>query len=345
MIRCNPRLGLPVRLPLVLCVLIMLLSPAGGASAASRDELAEAARAFDEAALRIDDDNTKPVAPRKWLVPIKLAVRNPGKSPGLVAPALKAIRTIAEVAQVEVSEVDISDKGANFIVYFDENGTGNKNNCEALAQWKNWALTRAEIRINPGLTGLLDNCLIHEAMHAFGLYSHPHAADSVLSYVYKRSTLTSLDLNLIKTLYDPAMKIGTLPVPASVQACRKLGGLMSVGAADVQAVCDPRKRSERTTGGESFRWVTAVLKLTAGAAGTCAARPIYWVNLYSDKVSFSFTDSWRTFAPDASGTIGSSFTLQASGKAYDFKLAGNLKTKAIAIQNVTSGCAWEGTID
>jgi len=37
------------------------------------------------------------------------------------------------------------------------------------------------------------------------------AATSVLSYVYKRSTLTPLDIHLIHTLYDPRMTIGLKP--------------------------------------------------------------------------------------------------------------------------------------
>ena len=53
--------------------------------------------------------------------PIKVAVRNPGKAPSLVQPTIKAIRTIAEVAKVEVSEVEITDTSANFVMFFDEN--------------------------------------------------------------------------------------------------------------------------------------------------------------------------------------------------------------------------------
>jgi hypothetical protein len=84
------------------------LSASGIASAASRDELADAARAFDESVLRNQDDSTRQSAVRRWKGPIKLAVRNPGRAPNLVKPTITAIRAIAEVAKLEVSEVEIT---------------------------------------------------------------------------------------------------------------------------------------------------------------------------------------------------------------------------------------------
>jgi hypothetical protein len=47
------------------------------AQAQSREKLAEAARAFDESALRSNDDNTKPMPVRKWMTPIRLALPIP----------------------------------------------------------------------------------------------------------------------------------------------------------------------------------------------------------------------------------------------------------------------------
>ncbi len=331
-----------MRLQLILSILAVALPLASGiANATPRDELADAARAFDEAVLRNQDDSSQQVAPRKWMGPIRIAVRNPAKAPNLVPHAINAIRSIAKVANIEVSEVE-KEVDANFVIFFDENETNGKINCVAWARLKNWAVSGVDIKINPSYRGRLDNCIIHEALHGFGLLSHPHAADSVLSYVYQRSTLTPLDVNLIKTLYDPALKPGTAPLAASVAASQRLAELMSSSEADRQEVCSPRKRAERTANGESFLITTATLKRTAGK---CGERATYWVNLYPDKLSFGFVDIWRSFTPDAAGVYGGSFTVDAKPKPLDFKLSGNLKTRVVSAQNLTQECAWEGTLN
>jgi hypothetical protein len=54
--------------------------------------------------------------------------------------------------------------------------------------------------------------ILFVTLHTLGSSSHPHAAASVLSYVYKaQRALTPLDLNLIHTLYDPRMTPGLQP--------------------------------------------------------------------------------------------------------------------------------------
>ncbi|MFX7938356.1 hypothetical protein ABTK47_19845, partial [Acinetobacter baumannii] len=45
---------------------------------------ADAARAFDESALRLGDDDARPIGVRKWLEPIKLGFDNPSTHPDLV---------------------------------------------------------------------------------------------------------------------------------------------------------------------------------------------------------------------------------------------------------------------
>jgi hypothetical protein len=220
---------------------LALLSAA--AQAQSRDDLATAARAFDESALRSDDDNAKPIAVRKWTTPIKLAFRNAGGSPGLVEPIRRAIRAIAaETGSVAVTDVEAGDAAANYVVNFDENESSEgKRNCYARAWWTAWAITRADLKVNPASGSSIDVCIIHEALHSFGFLSHPHAADSVLSYVYRRRALTLIDINLIHTLYDPGMKPGLRPAPASQLACRILGARMASSGPDIEVVCTGRK--------------------------------------------------------------------------------------------------------
>ena len=59
-----------------IAVALVFLLPIA-ARAQSRDALVEAARAFDEGALRNNDDNAKPMPVRKWTAPIRLALRTP----------------------------------------------------------------------------------------------------------------------------------------------------------------------------------------------------------------------------------------------------------------------------
>src|SRR5471032_2176841 len=212
------------------------------ASAQTRDDLATAARAFDEGALRRDDDNAKATPIRKRMGPIHLTFRNPGMAPGLVEPTRRAVQRIAAEAAITVEDVAADNPSADFIVGFDENESpSGKRNCLALTWWKAWAINRNELKINHAYAGGIDGCIIHESMHAFGFNSHPHGGDSVLSYVYKRSSLTPLDIHLIHTLYDPRMTIGLKPAPASQLACRILGERLGSSADDVTAVCTDRK--------------------------------------------------------------------------------------------------------
>ena len=226
-----------------LLALAALLPPAT-AQAQSRDDLAGAARAFDEAALRSGYDNSRPMPVRKWTVPIRLGFANASAAPNLVDLTRAAVRSNAAEAGVEVVDLPERESTANFIVYFDENGLrGVGGDCVASAWWnKQRALYKSELRINPTRTRDIDRCAVHESMHAFGFLSHPHAAVSVLSYVHKaQRSLTPLDKNLFRTLYDPRMTVGLAPAPASQLGCRILGERLGSSPADIAAVCSDRK--------------------------------------------------------------------------------------------------------
>jgi hypothetical protein len=102
-------------------------------------------------------------------------------------------------------------------------------------------ITRGELRLNPTCIRDFDRCAIHEPMHSFGFLSHPHAAESVLSYVFKgQRTLTELDRYLIRTLYDPQLAPGMATAPASQAACRILAKWLKSPPADADAVCNDR---------------------------------------------------------------------------------------------------------
>ncbi|MEI7872156.1 MAG: hypothetical protein WCK95_08555 [Alphaproteobacteria bacterium] len=224
----------------IVCILALLPT---AALADARDDLAGAARAFDEAALRLSDDNAKPTSVHKWMAPIRLSFDNPGAAPNLVELTRRSVKAIAAEAGVVVVDLETRDTTANFIVYFDENGTNGKSGyCFAQSWWKSWALSHGELRVNPTRIRDIDRCATHESLHAFGFNSHPHAADSVLSYTYHgRRTLSPLDVNLIHTLYDARLTPGLKPAPASQLACRILGERMGSSPSDIDAVCRDRK--------------------------------------------------------------------------------------------------------
>jgi hypothetical protein len=208
---------------------------------AQGQSLIEAARAFDEAALRRADDNARPTPIRKHTGPIRLAVRRTGMAPSLVEPSRQAVRSVASEAGVTV--IDVEDDGsATFIITFDENElSSGRLGCSAQTRTdKNWSITYNDLRISPAHPSV-DRCMVHEAMHAFGFNSHPHGADSILSYVIRRRDLTPLDRHLIRTLYDPRLPPGMPVVPGSQMACRILGERLASPAADIETACRDRK--------------------------------------------------------------------------------------------------------
>ena len=212
--------------------------------ALGQTSLAEAARAFDEAALRAGDDNSKPRSIRKWTAPIRLTFANPSAAPALVEITRQGVKAIATEAGIGVSDAAQGDATANYVVFFDENGLrAQAGDCSATGWWdKKGVIYKAELRINPVRIRDIDRCAVHEPMHSFGFFSHPHSALSVLSYVYKaQRTLTVLDQHLIRTLYDSRVTVGMATVPASRLASRILGERLGSSAADVEATCRDRK--------------------------------------------------------------------------------------------------------
>ena len=224
-------------------ILLTALLSATGAGAQSRDDLATAARAFDESALRNSDDNSKPMPVRRWVGPIRLGFANASAAPHLVELTRAAVKSNAAEAGIEIVDLADRDATANLTVYFDENGLrGVSGDCVAQAWTKRFAISRAELRINPTRTRDVNRCTVHESMHAFGFLSHPHGAVSVLSYVYKaQRSLTPLDKDLFHTLYDSRMTVGLKPAPASQLACRILGERLGSSTDDVTTVCTDRK--------------------------------------------------------------------------------------------------------
>jgi len=235
---------------LVIALVLLTSATTGGAppaAAQSRDALADAARAFDEAALREKDDNSKPFAAHKWVTPIVFFFENPNQMPNLVAPTQRAVKEEAEMAGIPVTFAGRGDDAAiNYRVLFDENGLrinlDSTTSCFTNTWWKDYRIYKAELRLNPKRVLAFERCVYHEVMQSMGFPSHPHAAVSILSYAQMGlRALTPLDRNLIGTLYDARMQPGTKSTAASRLGCRILGERMGSSTADVEGVCRDRK--------------------------------------------------------------------------------------------------------
>jgi hypothetical protein len=217
-------------------------APIAALGSDARDELAGAAQAFEQAVLRLQDSDDKPRGVVRWDGPIFYTARNAQASSTIEAMAFAAVGRIAEIAHLPVERVAPDDPRANTIVVLTDNeSSSGLRTCFAQPSWKNWRMTKVELNLNFANIRRIDRCVVHEALHGFGFNSHPHSADSILSYVYNRSDLTLLDRHLIETFYDRRLRPGMPRTDAAKQACRILGEKMTASAADIEAVCPLRK--------------------------------------------------------------------------------------------------------
>lgn len=214
---------------------------------ATKSDLETASLAFEQSALRLGDSDERPSRPIKWTTPIFYVATNAAGSPTLERLAWAAAQRIAAIAGVPIEEVPNGDSRANFFVILTENeapaapGQAGAQTCYARQWWKGWKLTKVELYMNFKNFSRIDRCAIHEVLHNFGFMSHPHGADSILSYVFNRRDLTALDKQLIETLYDPRMTPGLPRADAAKLGCRILGGKIGASAPDIEALCQNRR--------------------------------------------------------------------------------------------------------
>jgi hypothetical protein len=170
---------------------------------------------------------------------------------------LATVRNIAAIAGLPMEEVESDDKRVNVVSKFNDNETaGGVQTC--FAQWvrrPDGVIQQVEININFRNWQRIDRCIAHEALHGFGFQSHPHSADSVLSYVSGRSKLTRVDRLLLQALYDRRLRPGTAPEEASRIACRLLAEKIGAALPDIHAVCDSRTGPENQAVAVKPRWL------------------------------------------------------------------------------------------
>lgn len=80
--------------------------------------------------------------------------------------------------------------------------------CFANTRQSSGGITSATIFLPYDRERLLNDCLDHELMHAFGFGGHSHRMNSALSYMHNLGRLTVWDEIMLRTLYSPSLKTG-----------------------------------------------------------------------------------------------------------------------------------------
>ena len=87
--------------------------------------------------------------------------------------------------------------------------------CYASLRGDNHRITGTEVQISVAELELVDSCLAHEFMHAFGLRYHSGIINSVLSPAHEATGLTPWDELALTVLFDARLEPGTTRDDAS----------------------------------------------------------------------------------------------------------------------------------
>jgi hypothetical protein len=205
-----------------------------------RVTLEEAARAFDEAALRIDTAPATELA--RWTSPIFLAIADQVGLDAHAAQIEAVVRMLGALTRVPVNRVDLRDPRVNFIVRASIYDTPGKAPCRSSVDWTDrGSMVRAEIYVNLANPGRITRCINHEVMHGFGFRGHAHSVFSVLSYQHAhQAQLTATDRLILEALYDPRLRAGMSVAATSATACGIMAEKLGVSADDMAAQCHGR---------------------------------------------------------------------------------------------------------
>ncbi|TWT04998.1 DUF2927 domain-containing protein [Reyranella sp. CPCC 100927] len=226
------------------------LKPADASDGPGHLSLDGVARAFDDAALRVNNAPATELA--RWTDPIYLALADDaGMAP--IAPAAEAaVRALAAIAGVPVTRVAWRDRRVNFRIQPGQGDRAGKSPCRSTVDWtESGRMVRAEIYVNLANAERITRCINHETMHGFGFRSHAHAALSVLSYTHAgQAELTAVDTILIETLYDRRLKPGMPAETAAPLACSIIAE--KIGATAAAATLCPGRGATAKRGLAAF---------------------------------------------------------------------------------------------
>jgi len=228
------------RVALAIGIACATVGAAHGSDWPGRQSLEGVARAFDDAALRVNSAPATELA--RWAGPIYLAIADDAAMSAIAPGAEAAVRALAAIAQVSVTRVTWRDARANFLVRPGSGDGAGKSPCRSTVDWTDSGrMVRAEIYVNLENPGRITRCLNHEAMHGFGFRAHAHAAVSVLSYTYAtQAELTAVDRVMLETLYDRRLKPGMAIADAAPIACAIIAEKIGASATDTATQCPGR---------------------------------------------------------------------------------------------------------
>jgi hypothetical protein len=150
----------------------------------------------------------------KWQKPIVYKVEGLSFKPEMIAFAIATLKRQAGIAGVTMREA-AADESANFLIIFRDVANfslnGRKASCYMTPRFDpgNGHMQSASLYINLSSHDL-ERCIIHETLHGFGLFNHPHRLHSVLSYYTGNFVhdMTEADEVMLRSLYDAKMKPG-----------------------------------------------------------------------------------------------------------------------------------------
>jgi hypothetical protein len=74
----------------------------------------------------------------------------------------------------------------------------------------------------------------------------------------------------------------------------------------------------------------------------CSATAIYISRVFANRLDLQLRGGWQTFAADKAGDFARSFPAPSNSK-FTLLVKGNLKTRLVSVENVTSHCLWKGS--
>lgn len=190
------------------------------ASAADEKQVEQYLQAFYESALWHDGRNA--VWIRKWAQPLRLRFAGlPAEKHRAVV--LERLGEMTAIAGLDYSVVAAGEGEANVLVEFVDTASLTANGRAAGCVAHTYSgpgnvYAYAHLVINLRMGHELNHCITHELFHALGFPGHPHAVDSVLSYVYRRADITDADRMSLAVLYDPRIPAGAFQLPAMATA-------------------------------------------------------------------------------------------------------------------------------
>ncbi|MBL8674096.1 MAG: DUF2927 domain-containing protein [Rhodospirillales bacterium] len=232
---------------------VAALSAAGFASTGHASDrrgivsLADAAKAFDDTALRVNSSAATEIA--RWTGPIYVAIADRGGLAGHAGEIEAAIRSMAAIARVPVERVSMDDPRRNIAVRATTGGNSGLPTCRSHINWNDAGqMVSVEVMVDLETPSRVTRCINHEVMHSFGFRAHPRGVVSVLSYSHtSQAALTELDRVLLETLYDARLQPNMSIATASVVGCGIIAEKIGASAGDVATVCANRgaKPAER----------------------------------------------------------------------------------------------------